>query len=65
MHYRVLKAFTNPVNGRTHKPGQVVDLFHTVGDPLCEGKNPVITRSVKNPPDVALAKKLENQKDMQ
>ena len=46
MFYRVLKdGFKNPTNNKVHKKGQVIDLFHTIGNPLTEGKKPALAKS--------------------
>ena len=63
--YRVLKdGFKNPTNDKLHKAGEIIDLFHTVGDKLTTGKKPQLVRSVKVDPNTALAMKLETQKEL-
>lgn len=65
MFYRVLKdGFKNPTNGKTHKKGQIVDIFHTIGEPLTQGKDPALARSVKVDEDTAMAMRLETEKNL-
>jgi hypothetical protein len=63
--YRVLKnGFENPTNGKKHKKGEVIDLFHTIGNPLTEGKSPSLARSKKVDKDTAIAIKTEIEREL-
>ncbi len=65
MFYRVLKdGFKNPTNKNIHKKGQIIDLFHTIGNPLTEGKKPALAKSTKVDEETAIAIKTEIEKEL-
>jgi hypothetical protein len=65
MFYRVLKdGFKNPTNNKVHKKGQVIDLFHTIGNPLTEGKKPALAKSKKVDESTVIAIETEIKKEL-
>jgi len=63
--YRAIKNGSHPHSLKQVKKGDVIDLFHTIGDKFTKGKKAWLVRSKKVDPNTALAIQLENEKEIE